>query len=105
MKPKLPPIRHSAETHPYQLQCWCAPTRNFEPLFGCEYETKEQGLAVFDDMLKSGRAIGVRLVKRTMEFRGPQRMVAQGPMPSSYFTTLMAVQNGEAGYEEPNAVE
>lgn len=72
---------------PFQLQCWCHPTKNFEALYGCDYETREQGLGVFNTMLKDGRATGVRLV-RLLGTRGGVgehvELVAQGPLPRSY---------------------
>lgn len=70
----------------YELQCYCPPTKNFEPLLGCDYDTREEGLAVFNRMLKEGRALGVRLVEiKPGAVRKVKRVVVVGPLPQCYF--------------------
>lgn len=69
----------------YQLQCYCPPTRNFEPLLGCDYDTEEQAYSVLKTMLKEGRATGVRLVEARPGQRTAYRVLCVGPLPQCYF--------------------
>lgn len=73
---------------PFQLQCYCHATRNYEPLLGCDYATEEEGLAIFHGMKTQGRDTGIRLVECGPGFRQERRVVASGPVPSCYYDDI-----------------
>lgn len=86
---------HNPPHGPFQLQCYCHATRNFEPLLGCDYDTEEDGLTVFNKMKKEGRHTGIRLVECGPGFRQELRVVASGPVPACYYEDIKLYGAGE----------